>query len=80
VIVLLTYYIGLGHLSHVVAGSIQVFALAFLGEASWSESFGGFFLPALLGNVVGGLIFVTALNHAQVTAGEPAPRAGGASE
>jgi formate/nitrite transporter FocA (FNT family) len=69
VIVILTYFVGLGHLSHVVAGSIQVFALAFTGGASWSDVCTTFVVPALFGNVLGGLILVAALSHAQVTAG-----------
>ncbi len=68
-IVIITYFVGLGHLSHVVAGSIQVFALAFTGGTSWSEVVTGFVVPALFGNILGGLILVAALSHAQVTAG-----------
>ena len=69
VIILLTYVIGLGHFSHVIAGSVVTFAYAAAGHASWPHVFGGFFVPALLGNVLGGLTLVTALNHAQVVAG-----------
>jgi len=69
VVFVVTYSIGLGHMSHVVAGSIQVFAIAFSGDISWWTAISRFFVPALLGNILGGLILVAAINHAQVTAG-----------
>jgi len=69
VIIGITYFVGLGHLCYVVAGSITVFALAFTGDAGFGQVIAGFFLPALLGNILGGLILVAALNHAQVKAG-----------
>lgn len=69
VIVLLTYVIALGHFSHIVAGSIEVFTLAAVGEVSWADVFRGYVAPALLGNVLGGVTLVAALNHAQVVAG-----------
>lgn len=69
VIVIITYVVGLGHFSHVVAGTINVFASAFTGDTEWARVVPGFIVPALLGNILGGLILVAALNHAQVTAG-----------
>ena len=73
VIVVVTYYVGLGHMSHVVAGSIQVFAVAFMGDVSWWTAVSRFLVPALCGNILGGLILVAAINHAQVTAGGEDP-------
>ena len=70
VIIFITYIVGVAHFSHVIAGAVEVFTLAAMGEASWGEALGGFVVPALLGNIVGGLALVAALNHAQVTAGE----------
>jgi formate/nitrite transporter FocA (FNT family) len=69
-IIVLTYLIGLGHLSHVIAGSNQVFALAIMGEAGWLEVLAGYTVPALIGNIIGGVALVAAINHAQVVAGE----------
>jgi len=40
--------------------------LAFAGTVSWPQVFGDYILPVLVGNVVGGVSLVTALNHAQV--------------
>jgi formate-nitrite transporter family protein len=31
---------------------------------------GGYILPTLIGNIIGGVTLVAALNHAQVSAGE----------
>lgn len=69
VIVIITYVIGLGHFSHVIAGAVEVFALAAAGRAAWGAVLGGYVLPTLVGNVLGGVTLVAALNHAQVVAG-----------
>lgn len=69
VIIIVTWVVGLGGFSHVIAGSIDVMFLAFQGQTSWPEVFGNFTIPALIGNVIGGVSLVAALNHAQVVAG-----------
>jgi formate/nitrite transporter FocA (FNT family) len=68
-IVIMTYIIGIGSFSHVIVGSVEVLYLVVTGQASVMTFFGGFFLPALLGNIIGGVVFVTALNHLQTVAG-----------
>jgi formate/nitrite transporter FocA (FNT family) len=70
VIIIITYLVGLGELSHIIAGSIEVFVLAWAGVRPWTEVLGGYVLPALIGNVLGGVTLVAALNHAQVVAGD----------
>jgi formate/nitrite transporter FocA (FNT family) len=70
IIVLLTWLVGVGGLTHVVAGSVEMFYLSTTGALSWSQALGGYVLPALLGNTVGGVALVAALNHAQVVANE----------
>jgi formate-nitrite transporter family protein len=72
VIIVMTYFVGLGGFAHVIAGASEVFYAAVRGEASWGEAIGGFIVPALAGNVLGGLTMVAALNHAQATSGEDA--------
>jgi formate/nitrite transporter FocA (FNT family) len=67
VIVLMTYLVGLGEFSHIVAGSIDALYGVAAGSASWAD-YGRYALPTLLGNIVGGVSLVAALNHAQVTA------------
>ena len=69
VIVIITYVVGLGSLSHVVAGSVETLYLVVTGAASWLDFLGHFLVPTLLGNIVGGSALVAALNHAQVIAG-----------
>ncbi len=69
VISLVTYLVGLGGLAHVIVGSIEVFYLVVTGELSFAQYFTVFFAPVFLGNVLGGLILVTGLNHAQVVSG-----------
>lgn len=66
VIVVLTYVIGLGSLSHVIAGSVDALYAVAAGAASWSHYALFFLLPAFLGNSVGGVLLVSLLNYAQV--------------
>ena len=70
VIVLISYLVGIGEFSHIIAGSLSVFAHAIAEKSSWLDVAGGFVAPTLLGNIVGGVTLVAALNHAQVTAGD----------
>jgi formate/nitrite transporter FocA (FNT family) len=66
VIIILTYLVGIANFSHVIAGSVEVFALAAAGETSWLDALSRFTLPALLGNTIGGVVLVALVNHAQV--------------
>jgi formate/nitrite transporter FocA (FNT family) len=68
--VIITYLVGIGEFTHVIAGSIDVFTYAAMGRASWIDAFLYYTVPAFIGNVIGGLALVTALNHGQVTAGK----------
>jgi len=69
VIVLLTYVVGIGNFSHIVAGAVEVFALAWAGLKPWWQVVVYYLLPTLIGNTIGGVTLVAALNHAQVVAG-----------
>ena len=53
---------------HSIAGSVETFYLAASGGGGWGAVIGGFIVPAVLGNIVGGVIFVALLNHGQVAA------------
>jgi formate/nitrite transporter FocA (FNT family) len=68
VIVIVTYMVGLGHLSHVIAGSTEAAFLVFVGGSDWLDFLTRMFVPALLGNIIGGVMLVASLNHAQVVA------------
>ena len=74
VIAILTYLIGLGGFSHVVAGSVEVAYAVVTGVTTLGDAIARFFLPTLAGNVIGGVALVAALNHAQSVADAcPAP-------
>ena len=70
IIVIPTYIVGLAGLTHVIVGSIEVLFLVMTGGLPWTSYFAGYFLPALIGNVIGGVALVSALNHAQVVSGK----------
>jgi len=54
------------HFRHSIAGSVEAFYRAVTGTAGWGEMLGGFVVPALLGNAVGGVLLVALFNYAQV--------------
>jgi len=66
VIVAVTWLIGIAQFSHVVAGSVETAFAAIQGALGWRDYLLGFLLPALVGNSIGGVVFVALLNHAQV--------------
>ena len=76
IIIILTYVVGLGGFNHIVAGSTTVFFMVWTHSSSWGEYFLRFFVPTLLGNIVGGVTLVSALGHAQVVGGREMPRNG----
>lgn len=51
---------------HSIAGAAEAFFQAASGDATWSAMVGGFVVPAILGNIVGGGVLVALLNHGQV--------------
>jgi formate/nitrite transporter FocA (FNT family) len=65
-IMIVTYIIGLGGMSHVVAGSTELFVLVVNGELGVAPAVFGGILPSLAGNVLGGTGIFTALTYAQV--------------
>lgn len=54
------------HFRHSIAGSVEAFYRAATGTAGWGEMLGGFVIPALLGNAIGGVLLVALFNYAQV--------------
>jgi formate/nitrite transporter FocA (FNT family) len=70
VIVAMTYLVGVAGLAHIIAGSTEVAYLVARGAATWVDYFGRFVLPVAIGNTLGGVTLVTALNHAQVVGGK----------
>lgn len=68
VIVIVTYVIGLGGFAHVIAGSVETLYMVVTGQRTVADYVLGFFLPALAGNIIGGVSLVAALAHAQFIA------------
>jgi formate/nitrite transporter FocA (FNT family) len=70
VIIIITYVVGAGGFAHIVAGAVETLFLVVTGQIGWGAFAWDFFLPTLLGNILGGVALVAALNHAQVVAGK----------
>lgn len=68
IIIVITFVVGLGQFSHIVAGSTEVLYMVMTNGATFGQ-FLAYALPTFLGNAVGGVTLVAALNHAQVTSG-----------
>ncbi len=68
-IILITFLVGLGSFTHVIAGSVEALYNVMTGTASWGHYATGYLLPTLLGNILGGVTLVAVVNHAQVVAG-----------
>jgi formate/nitrite transporter FocA (FNT family) len=66
VITLMTYLIAAGGFMHIVAGSVEAFLLVANGEITPWSMLAEFFIPVLLGNIVGGTALFALLSYAQV--------------
>lgn len=64
VILLLTYIVGVGHFSHIIAGSAESAFAVITGHGTLGDYFGRFLAPTLIGNTLGGVALVALLNHA----------------
>ena len=53
-------------LSHSIAGAVEAFYRVFAGDAGWMAMVGDFVVPAVIGNLIGGVLLVALLNHGQV--------------
>lgn len=73
VIIVITYFVGLGEFSHIVAGSVDGFYLVGRGEKTVIEYF-CYMFPILLGNIIGGSSIVAAIAHAQYIGSEEGRR------
>ncbi len=62
---MLTSVVGLGHFAHCIATSGEILSAVFTGQVAFA-SYGHWLLFATLGNVLGGVTFVTLLNFGQV--------------
>jgi len=63
---LVTHVVASTRLSHIVAGSSEAAYDVFSGTATISQYFNLFLVPTLLGNIIGGTLMVTVLNHGSI--------------
>jgi formate/nitrite transporter FocA (FNT family) len=68
IVLVLTYAIALCGFTHVIAGAGEAFLLLWSGNAPLGWVVGGFLVPVLIGNVIGGTGLFAMLAHAQVKA------------
>ncbi len=66
IIILMTWLVSMCGLAHIVAGSVDAYYLVAIGEISFPTYVTGFFVPTLIGNVLGGVTLVSVLNFGQV--------------
>ena len=71
VIWMLTFVVGLGNFAHCIATSGEVFISILTHHAAWA-SYPHWFIPAVSGNICGGVLMVTILEYGQVIVGEDA--------
>ena len=65
-IVVFTWLIALGDFTHIIAGSVEMAVLAVQGMIGFNHAVFGFFLPVLLGNIIGGTAVFTMMTYAQI--------------
>ena len=66
VITVMTYLIAIGGFTHIVAGSMEANLLVLSGEWEWWRMLWQFFVPALIGNMIGGTALFALISYAQV--------------
>ncbi len=66
IIIILTYVVAFSGFSHIIAGTVDCAYVVLANEATWSEFIARFFVPTLIGNMLGGVALVAALNYGQV--------------
>jgi formate/nitrite transporter FocA (FNT family) len=72
VVWLIAAAIGLAHLPHSIAGTVEVFAGVLVGSSLTLVDFGWFLAPTTVGNAIGGSVFVALLKYGHVVRDGPA--------
>ena len=67
VIIIITYLVGIAGFPHIIAGSTEIFYALLINATSPAVAIGEFFVPTLIGNTIGGVALVAAINYAQVS-------------
>lgn len=68
VIIVITWLIAVGGFAHVIASSTEIWTLLLYGQIGLATAIGGFLLPALVGNIIGGTFLFAVLASGQVKA------------
>ncbi|WP_137287954.1 formate/nitrite transporter family protein [Natronorubrum halophilum] len=63
IVYIIMILIPIAHLFHCIVGACEVLFLVFNGQAELLVAFSDFFVPVVLGNTVGGLVFVALVNY-----------------
>jgi formate/nitrite transporter FocA (FNT family) len=66
VIIIITWLVGVGGMSHVIAGSVEALYSVAAGAWPWTLYVTNFLVPVFFGNCVGGVLLVAILNYGQV--------------
>ncbi len=66
IVVTIIYILGLGEFAHVIVGAVEVGVLVLAGEMNLLAGLGGFIVPALIGNMIGGTALFALLAYAQI--------------
>lgn len=65
-ILVFTWLIAAGDFTHIVAGSVEMAVLVWMGDITAATAIGGFFIPVLTGNIIGGTVIFTLMAWGQV--------------
>lgn len=65
-IVVITWLIALGDFTHIIAGSVEMAFLLVQDQLGLQQALFGFFVPVLVGNIIGGTLVFTLLTSAQI--------------
>jgi formate/nitrite transporter FocA (FNT family) len=71
IIWMLTFIVGLGNFAHCIATSGEILVAVLTHHAAWG-AYPRWFLPAVLGNICGGVGMVTVLEYGQAVYGKQA--------
>lgn len=66
IIIIFTWLIAAGDFTHIVAGSVEMAVLILAGQLDIAPAAEGFFVPVLLGNIIGGTLIFTLMAWGQV--------------
>ncbi|MDE2240164.1 MAG: formate/nitrite transporter family protein [Rhodospirillales bacterium] len=66
IVLIITYIVALAQLSHIVAGSAEMAYGVLSGTANLGDYAFEFFTPTLFGNMAGGIVMVSVLNHGSI--------------